>query len=88
MLTLIYFSTEWCEPCKIQDSIVSELKRRFNTRVNFISIDADTADGRTVSKYKVSAVPLIIIEKDSIIVSRFVGITRQETIEKIIKENI
>jgi len=83
------FMAEWCGPCKLQDPIMEKLKEKFEGKVEFKKIDVDEdVDGgfRLVDKYSIHAVPTLIIEKDDKFFTKFVGVTKLETLENKIKE--
>ena len=79
------FMAEWCGPCKLQDPIMEKLKEKFEGKVEFKKIDVD-GGFRLVDKYSIHAVPTLIIEKDDKFFTKFVGVTKLETLENKIKE--
>ncbi len=80
-VVVIDFMAEWCGPCKMQDPIIDEMKKKFDGKVEFKKIDVDE-NNEMADKYKVMAVPTLIIEKDGIIFKRYVGVTRSIVLEK------
>jgi len=85
------FMAEWCGPCKMQDHIMEKLKEKFkdDIGVEFKKIDVDEdVDGgfKLVDKYSIHAVPTLVVEKDEKFFSKFVGVTKLETLERKIKE--
>jgi thioredoxin 1 len=71
------FFAEWCIPCDVQDQIVEKLKEKYGNNVEFKKIDIDK-DGEFAEKYKVSSIPMLIIEKDGVVLTTHVGITSLE----------
>ena len=71
------FFAEWCIPCDIQDQIVEKLKEKYGNNVEFKKIDIDK-DGEFAEKYKVSSIPMLIIENDGVVLTTHVGITSLE----------
>ncbi|HEY9788424.1 MAG TPA: alpha/beta fold hydrolase [Candidatus Obscuribacterales bacterium] len=55
------FSAKWCEPCKDLEPIINEAKRRFGTRIEFVTVDVDDPSNEPlVEKYNVSPIPTIV----------------------------
>ena len=84
-IVLIDFAAEWCGPCRIQDPILEDLKKKFGDKVEFKKIDVDK-DEELASKYLIRAVPTLIIEKDGKIFKQYVGVTSLKELEKSIGE--
>ena len=81
---LMDFSAEWCGPCKIQDPIIEELEEKFKGQVEFKKIDVD-ANMDMSSKYNISAVPTLVLEKDGEIFKKYIGVTRAAVLEADLK---
>ncbi len=81
---LMDFSAEWCGPCKIQDPIIEELEEKFKGQVEFKKIDVD-ANMDLSSKYNISAVPTLVLEKDGEIFKKYIGVTRAAVLEADLK---
>lgn len=81
------FFAEWCGPCKMQDPIIEKLKEIFRDKIEFKKVDIDK-DDVLKNKYKIQAVPTLIIEKDGIIFKRYVGVTSLKELEKDISDAI
>ncbi len=81
---LMDFSAEWCGPCKIQDPILEELEEKFKGQVEFKKIDVD-ANMDLSSKYNISAVPTLVLEKDGEIFKKYIGVTRAAVLEADLK---
>ncbi len=84
-IVVIDFMAEWCEPCKMQDPIIEELKKKFGDNLEFRKIDVD-ANGNIADKYNVMAIPTLILEKDGIVVEKYVGVTKLQILENKINE--
>lgn len=79
-ITLTDFHAEWCSPCKIQDPIIEELKKKFGEKVKFETIDIDKETEQS-ERFKIKAVPTLIIQKNGIVVNRFIGVTSKKILE-------
>ena len=84
-VVLMDFSAEWCGPCKMQDPIIDELEGKFKDTVEFKKIDVDSNIDLS-GKYRVHAVPTIVIEKDGEIYKKYVGVTRANILQKDLNE--
>jgi thioredoxin 1 len=82
---VIDFMAEWCGPCKMQDPIIDEMKKKFEGRVEFKKIDIDE-NYELADKYKIMAVPTLIIEKDGNVFEKYVGVTRSKILEDKIND--
>lgn len=82
-VVVIDFMAEWCGPCKMQDPIIEEMKKKFEGKVEFKKIDIDK-NGELADKYKIMAVPTLIVEKDGEIFGKYVGVTRSKVLENTI----
>ena len=80
MKTIKYFSAKWCGPCRTFRPMMEEIATE-GYSVQFIDVD----DSHSLQEeYKVTAVPTIVIEENSIVVNRFIGvITKQQLLEKL-----
>ncbi len=84
-VVLIDFMAEWCGPCKMQDPILDDIKKKFDGKVEFKKIDVDN-NNELANKYKVMAVPTLIIEKDGKILKQFVGVTKASVLENVLNK--
>ncbi len=80
-IVLMDFMAIWCSPCKIQDPILEELKKKYEDRVEFKKIDVDK-ENELADKYQIRAVPTLIIEKDGEVFKKYIGVTSKVNLEK------
>lgn len=73
-IVIMDFMATWCGPCKIQDPILEELKRKFKDKIAFKKIDVDE-ESDIANEYSIRAVPTLIIEKDKKVFAKYVGVT-------------
>ena len=83
MLTIKYFSTNYCMPCKafapVFDSVMS------NDNIPFNKIDAEQNKDLAL-QYSVSSVPTLVFEKDGTVVHRHTGVMSRIQLESIINK--
>ncbi|MCX9013296.1 MAG: thioredoxin [Candidatus Methanoperedens sp.] len=78
---LMDFYADWCGPCKMQDPIIDELKKKFEGKVEFKKIDVDK-NQELAMKYTIHAIPTLILEKDEKVFKRYTGVTRANVLEE------
>ena len=67
-MNILYFTAEWCGPCKKTRPIVEELNKE-GTGIKFTIVDVDS-EKELVSKFNVQKVPTFVLIKDGIEVDR------------------
>jgi len=77
---LMDFFAEWCGPCKMQDPIMEELKKKFGGNVEFKKVDVDT-NQELAAKFTIHAVPTLILEREGVVFKRYTGVTRAAILE-------
>lgn len=77
MKQVLYFSAEWCGPCKMIKPILNKLQ----SQMSITYIDAD-ASAETCAKWNVRNVPTLLVVKNGVEAGRLVGtaITEQAVI--------
>ena len=76
MKSVLYFTADWCNPCKKVRPIVEELNRE-QIIAKFFMIDADI-ENEMVSDFSVKSVPTFVLIKDNKEVSRTTGAKTKE----------
>jgi thioredoxin 1 len=81
MRHILYFTAEWCNPCKRTRPIAEELNRDNVVKIQFI--DADD-NGELCRKFEIKAIPTFILIKDGKEIRRMNGAKTKEQIEEFI----
>ena len=84
MKHVLYFTADWCNPCKKVRPIVEELNRE-QIIAKFFMIDADI-ENDMVSDFRVKSVPTFVLIKDNKEVSRTTGAKTKEELLSFINE--
>jgi len=84
MKSVLYFTADWCNPCKKVRPIVEELNRE-QIIAKFFMIDADI-ENEMVSDFSVKSVPTFVLIKDNKEVSRTTGAKTKEELLSFINE--
>ena len=80
---LIDFYADWCGPCKMQTPIIEKLKERMGDKIEVRKLDVDQ-HMKEATDYKISVVPIPVIEKDGKVVRRLEGVTGAAELEQIL----
>lgn len=83
MTVIKHYTAEWCSPCRALKPIVQEIINT-NPAVSYQLIDID-ANMQSAQSAGVKSIPVIIIEKNGIETSRFVGVQPKSVYEQAIK---
>jgi thioredoxin 1 len=70
---VVDFSAEWCNPCKLMEPVLHQLKDKVGDRVTILKMDIDKYPD-SVRLYNIRAVPTLIIFKDGEILWRKSGL--------------
>ena len=81
MKHILYFTAEWCNPCKRVRPIAEELDR--DGIIKFQYIDADD-NGDLCRKFEIKAIPTFILIKDGNEIRRTNGAKTKEQLEEFI----
>ena len=82
MKKLLYFSAEWCGPCKLYKPIIQELK---NEGMNVKMYDIEKDKDKAIEK-GIMSIPVTIIYKDDKEFERLVGVQSKENIKYLMSE--
>ena len=82
MKTILYFTADWCQPCKKVKPIVEELNREYAPGM-FQIIDVDI-EKEMAKSFELKSVPTFILFENNNEINRLVGAqTRQSLLEFI-----
>lgn len=82
MKHVLYFTADWCNPCKKVRPVVDEINREYSN-AKFITIDADI-ELELVEKFGIRSVPTFILIDDGKEVSRTTGAKTKEELLSLI----
>ena len=61
-MNFIYFSADWCGPCKMFKPVLQQVSQEMGVPVNYINVDYDAS---FTQKYSVTSVPTLIVTDNS-----------------------
>lgn len=81
---LIDFFATWCEPCKVQSSVLNSVKEKVGTAARIVKIDID-AYPKIVAQYGVRSVPTLMIFKHGELLWRESGVHDVNTLTSLLQ---
>jgi thiol-disulfide isomerase/thioredoxin len=81
---ILYFTADWCHPCKKVKPIVEELNRE-SADVKFQVIDADL-ELELVKSFEVRSVPTFIVLEDGVEIKRTSGAQTRQQLESLMSD--
>ncbi len=59
-LTILFFTSSWCEPCRAVGPILEKYVHKNGKRVKLVEVDFDRAKSET-ARWKVQEIPVVIV---------------------------
>jgi thioredoxin 1 len=60
-MNVMYFSADWCGPCKVFKPVLQQTSQELGVAVNYINVDYDAS---LTQKYSITSVPTIMVTND------------------------
>lgn len=74
---LVDFWAPWCGPCKMLAPTIEDLAGQYAGKVSIGKMNTDE-NPQTATKYRVSAIPTVMLFKSGEVVEKFVGVTPKD----------
>lgn len=79
------FWAQWCPPCRAFGPTFEKWKEKYsNENVTFLKVNTDE-DQATAVKFKISALPTVVITHDGVEVKRFTGAPTESQVQEFLK---
>ncbi|SFD00115.1 thioredoxin [Clostridium uliginosum] len=83
-VVVVDFFADWCGPCKMLAPVFEGVSNNMGDKAKFFKIDVD--ESRNIAqKYKIAAVPTMIIFKDGVPVENLAGFMPEQNIVSKVK---
>ena len=82
MKKILYFSADWCQPCKNFKPIMEQVSRELP--VQFVDVDASP---QLVAEYGVRSVPTIVLVNNGQVASKQAGVLTESQIKSLWNQN-
>lgn len=86
-LVLIDFFATWCQPCKVQSSVLNSVKEIVGTDARIVKIDIDDYP-QIATQYGVRSVPTLMLFRKGELLWRGSGLHDVNTLTEIINEHL
>jgi thioredoxin len=80
---ILYFTADWCNPCKKVKPIVEELNRDSSVKFQFIDVDQEIEMAKNMN---VRSIPTFIVIDNGSEVKRVTGAQTKEQLEGLISD--
>jgi thioredoxin 1 len=80
---ILYFTADWCNPCKQTKPIVEELNRE-QIMAKFFIIDVDS-EIEMAQDFEIRSVPTFVVMKDNKEIHRVTGAQTRQQLEELIR---
>ncbi len=86
-VVLVDFFAEWCGPCKMMAPILDQLSDEYAGQATIAKLDIDT-NPEISDRYRISAVPTLLIFKNGEKVDTIVGFQPKQSLELRLKAQL
>ena len=83
MSHVLYFTADWCNPCKKVKPIVEEMNKDSVTKFQMIDVDSEM---ELTKKFEIRSVPTFILIKDGTEIKRTAGAQTREQLEAFVND--
>jgi thioredoxin 1 len=83
MKMILYFTADWCNPCKQTRPIVEELNRE-QIMAKFFIIDVDS-EIEMAQDFEIKSVPTFVVMRDNKEIHRVTGAKTRQQLEELIR---
>ena len=78
-IVVVDFSATWCGPCKMLGPVFEGVSNKMEDKAKFFKVDIDE-NNKLAQKYRIAAVPTMIIFKDGVPVENLAGFMPEQNI--------
>lgn len=85
MSNILYFTADWCNPCKKVRPIVEEINKDSAVKFQIIDVDSEI---ELAKRFEIMSVPTFILMDDGKEVTRLIGAQNKESLLDFIKTGL
>lgn len=82
---LIDFFASWCQPCKVQSSVLNSVKDNVGEKARIIKVDVDNYP-KIAAEYGVRSVPSLMVFKNGEMLWRGTGVHDVNTLTQLLNQ--
>ncbi len=86
-LVLAEFGAEWCAPCRRLKPLLGQLADERSEVARVVTIDTDHC-GELRDRYKISAIPTVIVFRDGEVVRKLIGVVSRDELEQALEQAV
>jgi thioredoxin 1 len=79
------FGADWCGPCRALKPVLESIVKEFEGKITYMEYNVDNSPEET-QQYKITSIPVVVVEKDGEIVERFQGLSSKLAYTNAINE--
>jgi len=85
--TLVWFSAEWCGPCKVIKPVLEKLEEDVSESVKIVKADISKTEDNT-KKFNIRNIPTCVLVEGENEIGRFSGVKNEEQIKKFLEDHL
>jgi thioredoxin 1 len=79
------FGADWCGPCRALKPVLESIVKEFEGKITYTEYNVDNSPEET-QQYKITSIPVVVVEKDGVVVERFQGLSSKLAYTNAINE--
>jgi thioredoxin 1 len=79
------FGADWCGPCRALKPVLESIVKEFEGKITYSEYNVDNSPEET-QQYKITSIPVVVVEKDGVVVERFQGLSSKLAYTNAINE--
>ncbi len=81
---LVDFWAEWCEPCKMQSTVIEELAAELDGKVKFGKVNVDE-EASLALNYQIMSIPTLVVMHYGLFQGKAIGVQGKDAIREMLQ---